>query len=93
LTNNTVARWFSSSAGTQSEARSRFAETLEVVLQGITQGRLDFHGRYYQFDDVTLGWCETAQRPMPPLRYARTLSNAAEHGMNGLSLPAQVDGV
>jgi alkanesulfonate monooxygenase SsuD/methylene tetrahydromethanopterin reductase-like flavin-dependent oxidoreductase (luciferase family) len=72
------------------EARSRFAETLEVVLQGITQGRLDFHGRYYQFDNVTLGW-ETAQKPMPPLWYAGTLSNAADRGMNGLSLPAPLD--
>jgi alkanesulfonate monooxygenase SsuD/methylene tetrahydromethanopterin reductase-like flavin-dependent oxidoreductase (luciferase family) len=72
------------------EARSRFAETLEMVLQGITQGRLDFHGRHYQFDNVTLGW-ETAQKPMPPLWYAGTLSNAADQGMNGLSFAAPAE--
>jgi alkanesulfonate monooxygenase SsuD/methylene tetrahydromethanopterin reductase-like flavin-dependent oxidoreductase (luciferase family) len=65
------------------EARSRYAETLEVVLQGITHGRLDFHGRFYQFDNVALGW-EPVQKPMPPLWYAGTLSNAADGGMNGL---------
>ena len=66
------------------EARSRYAETLDVVLQGLQQGRLTFHGRYYQFDNVPLGW-EPRQKPMPPLWYAGTLSNAADRGMNGLS--------
>jgi alkanesulfonate monooxygenase SsuD/methylene tetrahydromethanopterin reductase-like flavin-dependent oxidoreductase (luciferase family) len=73
------------------EARARYAESLEVVLQGLQHGRLEFQGRYYQFDNVTLGW-EPAQKPLPPLWYAGTLSNAADHGMNGLSgaAPAEV---
>jgi alkanesulfonate monooxygenase SsuD/methylene tetrahydromethanopterin reductase-like flavin-dependent oxidoreductase (luciferase family) len=72
------------------EARSRYAETLEVVLQGLQQGRLEFHGRYYEFDNVTLGW-EPAQKPMPPLWYAGTLSNAADAGLNGLSGAARAE--
>ena len=66
------------------EARARYAETLEVVLQGLQRGRLEFQGRYYQFDNVKLGW-EPAQKPLPPLWYAGTLSNAADYGMSGLS--------
>jgi alkanesulfonate monooxygenase SsuD/methylene tetrahydromethanopterin reductase-like flavin-dependent oxidoreductase (luciferase family) len=72
------------------EARIRYAETLDVVLQGLQQGRLTFHGRYYDFDNVELGWAP-AQKPLPPLWYAGTLSNAADGGLNGLSGAASAD--
>src|ERR687885_307643 len=36
------------------EARARYRETLEVLRQALRQGRLDYHGRYYTFDDVPL---------------------------------------
>jgi alkanesulfonate monooxygenase SsuD/methylene tetrahydromethanopterin reductase-like flavin-dependent oxidoreductase (luciferase family) len=72
------------------EARARYAETLEVVLQGLQHGRLNFQGRYFRFEDVPLLWAP-AQKPLP-LWYAGTLSNAADGGMNGLSggAPAEV---
>jgi alkanesulfonate monooxygenase SsuD/methylene tetrahydromethanopterin reductase-like flavin-dependent oxidoreductase (luciferase family) len=80
--------WFGVEPG---QARSRYAETLEVVVQGLQHGRLNFRGRFFQFEDVRLQW-EPAQKPLPPLWYAGTLGNAAESGMNGLSggAPAEV---
>ena len=66
------------------EARARYAETLEVLLQGLEHGRLNFRGRYFAFDDVEVAW-RSAQQPLPPLWYAGTISSAADQGMNGLS--------
>jgi alkanesulfonate monooxygenase SsuD/methylene tetrahydromethanopterin reductase-like flavin-dependent oxidoreductase (luciferase family) len=72
------------------EARARYTETLEVLVQGLRDGRLDFHGRYYTFDNVDVGW-QPRQKPLPPLWYAGTLSSAAEQGLNGLGRPATAD--
>ncbi len=65
------------------ESRERYAETLEVVIQGLRTGKLDHHGKFFDFDNVPLHH-EPAQKPMPPLWYAGNVLSATSQGMNGL---------
>ena len=54
----------------------RFAETLEVVLKGLTEKRLKHSGKYFTFDDVPVEM-QPVQRPHPPLWYgANSLESA-----------------
>jgi alkanesulfonate monooxygenase SsuD/methylene tetrahydromethanopterin reductase-like flavin-dependent oxidoreductase (luciferase family) len=72
------------------QARPRYTETLEVLLQGLRYGRLTFHGRYFDFDDVPVLW-QPFQKPLPPLWYAGRISSAADQGMNGLGVAATAE--
>jgi alkanesulfonate monooxygenase SsuD/methylene tetrahydromethanopterin reductase-like flavin-dependent oxidoreductase (luciferase family) len=54
----------------------RFAETLDVVLKGLTEQRLNHAGKYFTFDDVPMEM-QPVQRPHPPLWYgANSLESA-----------------
>jgi len=54
----------------------RFAETLDVVLKGLTGKRLKHSGKYFTFDDVPMEM-QPVQRPHPPLWYgANSLESA-----------------
>jgi len=54
----------------------RFAETLDVVLKGLTEKRLKHSGKYFTFDDVPMEM-QPVQRPHPPLWYgANSLESA-----------------
>ena len=54
----------------------RFAETLDVVLKGLTEMRLKHSGKYFTFDDVPMEM-QPVQRPHPPLWYgAHSLESA-----------------
>src|SRR6516225_9618820 len=54
----------------------RFAEALDVILKGLTQPRLDHHGKYFTFKDVPMEM-QPVQRPHPPLWYgANSLESA-----------------
>lgn len=54
----------------------RFAETLDVVLKGLTEKRLKHSGKYFSFDDVPMEM-QPVQRPHPPLWYgANSLESA-----------------
>jgi alkanesulfonate monooxygenase SsuD/methylene tetrahydromethanopterin reductase-like flavin-dependent oxidoreductase (luciferase family) len=63
----------------------RFAEASEVILKGLTQERLDHHGKYFTFKDVPMEM-QPVQRPFPPLWYgANSLESAdrlAKQGYN-----------
>ncbi|MBS0526081.1 MAG: LLM class flavin-dependent oxidoreductase [Proteobacteria bacterium] len=63
----------------------RFAEASEVILKGLTQKRLDHHGKYFTFTDVPMEM-QPVQRPYPPLWYgANSLDSAdrlAKQGYN-----------
>jgi alkanesulfonate monooxygenase SsuD/methylene tetrahydromethanopterin reductase-like flavin-dependent oxidoreductase (luciferase family) len=50
----------------QIESRDRFDETVEILRLAWTQERLDFHGRFFDFDDVRV-IPKPLQRPHPPL--------------------------
>ncbi len=65
----------------------RFAEASEVILKGLTQERLDHHGKYFTFKDVPMEM-HPVQRPYPPLWYgANSLESAdrlAKQGYNSV---------
>ena len=50
------------------EQQERAAEALDVIRQGLTGERLDYHGRFYNFDDVPM-MQRPLQQPHPPLWY------------------------
>src|SRR5258708_18757690 len=45
-----------------------YAEALELVVQGLTQRSLTFHGEFFHFDDVPME-LEPFQKPHPPIWY------------------------
>ena len=55
----------------------RFAETLAVVLKGLTTRTLSHEGAYFTFRDVPME-LEPAQRPHPPLWYGANTPDSAE---------------
>jgi alkanesulfonate monooxygenase SsuD/methylene tetrahydromethanopterin reductase-like flavin-dependent oxidoreductase (luciferase family) len=50
------------------QAREMAAESLEVLMQGFREGRLDFKGKHYSYDGVQL-YNRPYQTPYPPLWY------------------------
>jgi alkanesulfonate monooxygenase SsuD/methylene tetrahydromethanopterin reductase-like flavin-dependent oxidoreductase (luciferase family) len=72
-------------------SQSRFNETLEIVLKGLTQGTLSHSGSSFRFSDVPLA-TEPYQKPHPPLWMGvsspRSAAAAAEQGVNIVSLQA-----
>jgi alkanesulfonate monooxygenase SsuD/methylene tetrahydromethanopterin reductase-like flavin-dependent oxidoreductase (luciferase family) len=67
------------------DSRAMFEEALEVLVQGLSTGRVDFHGTYYSYDDVLVP-IAPHQRPYPPMWYPTISPSSmpwlAEHGMN-----------
>jgi alkanesulfonate monooxygenase SsuD/methylene tetrahydromethanopterin reductase-like flavin-dependent oxidoreductase (luciferase family) len=55
----------------------RFAETLAVVLKGLTTRSLSHEGIYFKFRDVPME-LEPVQRPYPPLWYGANSPDSAE---------------
>jgi alkanesulfonate monooxygenase SsuD/methylene tetrahydromethanopterin reductase-like flavin-dependent oxidoreductase (luciferase family) len=67
------------------EARERFQETFEMIVEGLTTGRIDGAGRrFYDFPEVEVS-LEPLQKPYPPFWYPGNLEYAARHGLNFLS--------
>ena len=52
-----------------SESRSRFAEALDIILQGWTQETFSYEGQYYSFHDVAVT-PKPFQQPHPPIYVA-----------------------
>jgi len=50
------------------DSRAMFEEALEIILQGLTNGRVDFHGKFYTYDDVLIP-LSPRQQPYPPIWY------------------------
>src|SRR5579864_3932412 len=65
------------------QARDRYTETLDLLQQGLIYGKLKYHGRFFDYDDVPVHFAP-AQRPLPPIWYAGNIQSAARQGMNGL---------
>jgi alkanesulfonate monooxygenase SsuD/methylene tetrahydromethanopterin reductase-like flavin-dependent oxidoreductase (luciferase family) len=70
------------------ESRAMFEEALQVILMGLTTGRLDFEGTYYRYHDVPVP-LRPRQQPYPPLWYPAsnpdTVPWIGRHGFNTLS--------
>jgi len=45
-----------------------FNEALDIVLAGLSTGRIDYHGRYFEYSNVETR-LRAVQRPYPPLWY------------------------
>ena len=72
-----------------SEAKDRFEEVLEIVVSGLTTGRVDGRKRkFYDFPEVNL-YMEPAQKPYPPIWYPGNPEYAARRGLNFL-FPARI---
>jgi alkanesulfonate monooxygenase SsuD/methylene tetrahydromethanopterin reductase-like flavin-dependent oxidoreductase (luciferase family) len=71
------------------EAGRIYAEALEVVLRGLTQPALDFHGEFFSYDDVPMELAPL-QKPHPPVWYGvhseDSAGRAARRGLNIVSL-------
>ena len=59
------------------EAQDVYAEALELVLQGLTQPVLNFHGTRFSFQDVPLEMAPL-QKPHPPIWYGVHSPDSAE---------------
>jgi alkanesulfonate monooxygenase SsuD/methylene tetrahydromethanopterin reductase-like flavin-dependent oxidoreductase (luciferase family) len=72
-----------------SESRSIMEESLEVLIQGLTQERLNHQGKYFQFRDVPME-LNPLQRPYPPLWYPTrspdSVKQAARQGYNCVTI-------
>jgi alkanesulfonate monooxygenase SsuD/methylene tetrahydromethanopterin reductase-like flavin-dependent oxidoreductase (luciferase family) len=67
------------------EAQSRYREAADVVLQAMSGGALNYHGRYFDLQDVPIS-LSPVQLPHPPLwvgaMQPETGAWAADNGMN-----------
>ncbi|PZC46323.1 MAG: Flavin-dependent oxidoreductase, luciferase family [Chloroflexi bacterium] len=75
-------------------AQKTYAENLEVLLMGLTEKTLDFHGEHYNFDKVPME-LEPIQKPHPALWYGvhspESADRVARQGFNCISLDAPAD--
>jgi alkanesulfonate monooxygenase SsuD/methylene tetrahydromethanopterin reductase-like flavin-dependent oxidoreductase (luciferase family) len=75
-------------------AEATYVEALELVISGLTQRSLTFHGERFHFDSVPM-LIEPLQKPHPPIWYGvhspESAERAARQGLNTVSLdgPAQ----
>jgi alkanesulfonate monooxygenase SsuD/methylene tetrahydromethanopterin reductase-like flavin-dependent oxidoreductase (luciferase family) len=64
---------------------AQFRECFEVIRRGLTQARLNFHGEFYDFDNIPMVM-KPVQLPYPQLWYGlgrpESIPFAAEHGAN-----------
>jgi natural product biosynthesis luciferase-like monooxygenase protein len=74
----------------QTRSRELFDESLEVIKQAWTQGRVDFEGKHYQFKDLEVR-PRPLQRPHPPIWMAalseESFEKAGRLGFNLLLSP------
>jgi alkanesulfonate monooxygenase SsuD/methylene tetrahydromethanopterin reductase-like flavin-dependent oxidoreductase (luciferase family) len=71
------------------KAELMYVEGLELIMRGLTQKSLDFHGQFYSFADVPME-LEPLQKPHPPVWYgvhsSVSAERAARQGLNIVSL-------
>jgi alkanesulfonate monooxygenase SsuD/methylene tetrahydromethanopterin reductase-like flavin-dependent oxidoreductase (luciferase family) len=71
------------------QSQQIYAEALELVLKGLTERTLTFHGQFFHFDQVPME-LEPCQKPYPPVWYGvhapDSAARAARKGLQVLSL-------
>jgi alkanesulfonate monooxygenase SsuD/methylene tetrahydromethanopterin reductase-like flavin-dependent oxidoreductase (luciferase family) len=74
----------------QSRSREIFEEALAIILQAWTRDRVDFVGRHFRFEDVTVR-PKPIQKPHPPIWMAavspESFTYAGERGFNLVCAP------
>jgi alkanesulfonate monooxygenase SsuD/methylene tetrahydromethanopterin reductase-like flavin-dependent oxidoreductase (luciferase family) len=70
-------------------AQRIYTEALDLVLRGLSEKRLDFHGEFFSFDNVPLE-IAPLQKPHPPVWYGvhsvESAERAARRALNVVSL-------
>lgn len=59
------------------KAQRIYAEALDLILRGLSERRLDFHGEFFSFDNVPIE-LEPLQKPYPPVWYGVHSVESAE---------------
>jgi alkanesulfonate monooxygenase SsuD/methylene tetrahydromethanopterin reductase-like flavin-dependent oxidoreductase (luciferase family) len=76
------------------DAQAIYAEALELVVKGLTQRSLTFHGKFFQLDAVPME-LEPWQKPHPPIWYGvhapDSAARAARRGLQVVSLDPQAE--
>lgn len=76
------------------KAQRIYAEGLELILQALSQKRLNFQGEFFSFTDVPMEF-EPLQKPHPPIWYGvhspESAERAARKGLNIVSLDTAAD--
>jgi alkanesulfonate monooxygenase SsuD/methylene tetrahydromethanopterin reductase-like flavin-dependent oxidoreductase (luciferase family) len=71
------------------KAELMYVEGLDLIMRGLTQKSLNFHGQFYSFDDVPME-LEPLQKPHPPVWYGVhspvSAERAARQALNIVSL-------
>jgi alkanesulfonate monooxygenase SsuD/methylene tetrahydromethanopterin reductase-like flavin-dependent oxidoreductase (luciferase family) len=81
--------------GVDAEARQDiYAEAVEVILRGLTNKTLDFHGKHFDFDNVPMELAPL-QKPHPPVWYGvhapDSAERAAKRNLNVVSLDSPTE--
>jgi alkanesulfonate monooxygenase SsuD/methylene tetrahydromethanopterin reductase-like flavin-dependent oxidoreductase (luciferase family) len=75
-------------------AHAVYSEAREVILQGLTQKKLNFQGAFFSFKDIPME-LQPLQQPHPPLWYGvhsvEAAERAAHQGLNMVSLDSAAD--
>ena len=82
-----VGEEFAMWGGEPDETHERFDEIFRILVQGLTQEFLTFHGKFYQFEDLWMA-LKPKQLPHPPFWYAGNPVHAGEYGANLISAGA-----
>lgn len=76
------------------ERIARYEDTCAVMMQGLTRKVVDFHGRFFRFDNVPME-LEPYQKPHPPIWIGTaspdSAARAARHGHNIVSLSTSAE--
>jgi alkanesulfonate monooxygenase SsuD/methylene tetrahydromethanopterin reductase-like flavin-dependent oxidoreductase (luciferase family) len=76
------------------KAQAVYTEARELILQGLTQRKLNFEGSFFSFKDIPME-LEPLQKPYPPMWYGVHSVEAAERaalqGLNMVSLDSAAD--
>ncbi|HUN59508.1 MAG TPA: LLM class flavin-dependent oxidoreductase [Candidatus Binataceae bacterium] len=67
------------------ENRERFVEEIEIIRQAWTSDRFSYHGRFFDFDRISVV-PKPVQQPHPPIRVAANSEETFEH-MGRLGIP------
>src|SRR5947207_6577087 len=71
------------------QAQAIYAEALELILKGLTEPALTFHGQFFRFDNVPMELVPL-QKPHPPIWYGvhapESAERAARKGLRVVSL-------
>ncbi len=71
------------------DAQEIYNEALELIIKGLTEKTLTYHGKFFNFDDVPMA-LDTCQKPYPPIWYGvhapESAARAAKRGLHAIEL-------